>query len=109
VKFLVDNQLPPALALLIRQDFGVDALHVSDIGMRNTTDQELWAYASEHEYVLISKDEDFVRLALTAPTARLVWVRVGNCRREFLPDVFRRTWRKIAERLQEHERFIEIR
>jgi predicted nuclease of predicted toxin-antitoxin system len=69
----------------------------------------VWAYASAVEAILISKDEDFVNIVLRAPTARLVWIHIGNCRRVFLLDVFRRAWPRIMERLHKGERFIEIR
>lgn len=66
VKFLIDNQLPPALARFIETDFGHPALHVVDIGMRDASDAEVWSYASEPQLVLISKDEDFAVMALRA-------------------------------------------
>ena len=109
MKFLVDNQLPSALARVIESEFGEQAVHVSDIALRNAADADLWAYATENGLVLISKDEDFVRLALTTRTATRVWVRVGNCRRDFLLSVFRRMWRQIVGRLEQQDRLIEIR
>lgn len=109
MKFLVDNQLPPALARMIQSEFQGDAAHVADIDLGSATDLQLWAYCSKTDSVLISKDDDFVRLVLNAPTARLVWVRVGNCRRGFILDVFRRVWPDIILRLEEQDRFIEIR
>jgi predicted nuclease of predicted toxin-antitoxin system len=45
VKFIVDNQSPPAPARLIQSDFGGEAMHVADLGLRDATDSELWAYA----------------------------------------------------------------
>jgi predicted nuclease of predicted toxin-antitoxin system len=92
VKFLVDNQLPPALASLIQREFGEEASHVVDIGMRDATDAELWSYASATNAIVISKDEDFANMVLRTPTAGLLWVRVGNCRAAILLDVFRRVW-----------------
>jgi predicted nuclease of predicted toxin-antitoxin system len=109
VRFLVDNQLPPALARFIEFDLGAEATHVADVGLRDATDAELWAYATATDSILISKDEDFVSMVLNTPTARLVWVRVGNCRRVFLLDVFRRIWPRIIERLEDRDRFIEVR
>jgi predicted nuclease of predicted toxin-antitoxin system len=109
VKFLVDNQLPPALARLIQFDLGAEAAHVADLGMRDASDDELWNYAAKTDSVLISKDEDFVRLVLNTEAGRLVWVRVGNCRRELLLDVFRRVWPWVIERLDKRDRFIEVR
>jgi predicted nuclease of predicted toxin-antitoxin system len=38
VKFIVDNQLPPALARLIQSDLGGEAMHVADVGLRDATD-----------------------------------------------------------------------
>ena len=109
MKFLVDNQLPPALARMIQSDLGSEALHVTDIGMRNASDVQVWEYASTHAKILISKDDDFLRLFLIAPTARLVWVRIGNCRRAVLLEVFRRMWPQIVERLEQHDTVIEVR
>jgi predicted nuclease of predicted toxin-antitoxin system len=109
VRFLVDNQLPPALARLIEFDFGTEASHVRDVGLRDACDAEVWAYATSSGYIVISKDEDFVRMVLNASTAGLVWVRVGNCRREVLLNVFRRVWPRIIERLESGDRFIEVR
>jgi predicted nuclease of predicted toxin-antitoxin system len=109
VKFLIDNQLPPALARFIQSEFGTEARHVEDVGLREAADAELWACASRTDSVLISKDDDFVRFVLTAPTARLVWVRTGNCRRGYLLNVFRQVWPQVVERLDKGDRFIEVR
>jgi predicted nuclease of predicted toxin-antitoxin system len=89
VKFLVDNQLPPALARFIAEDLRVEALHVVDAGLRNGSDADIWAYASENDFILISKDGDFPTLYSRMPSARLLEVRIGNCRRLFLLKVFR--------------------
>ncbi len=107
--FLIDNQLPPALARFIESEFGAKATHVADVGLRDAADAELWAYVSKTDSVLISKDDDFVRFVLTTPTARLVWVRTGNCRSGYLLNVFRRVWPKVIERLKKGDRFIEVR
>ena len=71
MRFLVDNQLPPALARFI-SGLGVEASHVVDAGLRDGSDTEIWNYASENDYVLISKDEDFVTLYSKAPSAKLL-------------------------------------
>jgi predicted nuclease of predicted toxin-antitoxin system len=44
VKFLVDNQLPAALARWLAAR-GLDACHVSDIGLEEASDQHIWDYA----------------------------------------------------------------
>jgi hypothetical protein len=72
VKFLVDNQLPPALARFISEDLGVEAQHVTDIGLRDGADVVVWNYASSNDLILISKDEDFVTLYSKTPSAKLL-------------------------------------
>jgi len=48
VKFLVDNQLPPALAHYFRKR-GFDCEHVLDVGLAQASDTEICRYAESHE------------------------------------------------------------
>lgn len=84
MNLLVDNQLPPALARFLESEFGCSATHVADVGLRDASDEEVWQYASRTDSILVSKDEDFATMVLRAPTAKLIWVRIGNCRKDFL-------------------------
>ena len=79
MKFLVDNQLPPALARFISQDLPGEAIHVSDVGLRDSDDAQIWEYVGRNRHVLITKDDDFVALHSQSPSASLLWVRFGNC------------------------------
>jgi len=109
VKFLVDNQLPAALARFFASR-GMDGLHVLDIGLGDATDAEIWEHASRNDCVVISKDEDFLYLA-KAPSAkaRLIWIRLGNCRKKALFAAVESLWPKIEARLNAGERIIELR
>jgi predicted nuclease of predicted toxin-antitoxin system len=46
VKFLVDAQLPPALARWLGEA-GYEAAHVEDVGLRDAEDSAIWAHALE--------------------------------------------------------------
>ena len=70
---------------------------------------EVWTYASEADAILVSKDEDFANMALQLPTAKLIWIRIGNCRKTVLLDLFGRMWPRIRQRLESGDRVIEIR
>jgi predicted nuclease of predicted toxin-antitoxin system len=109
VRFLVDNQLPPALARFIRDDLGGDAVHVMDVDLRDASDEEIWTYASSGGFIVISKDEDFVGLYLSTPGAGLLWMRVRNYRRIHLLEVFRRSWLAIMHRFESGDNFVEFR
>jgi predicted nuclease of predicted toxin-antitoxin system len=84
MRFLIDAQLPPALARLLREH-GHEADHVTDIGPGNAPDQDLWRYALGNEAVVVTKDEDFSSMiARGGETPAVVWVRIGNTRRPVL-------------------------
>ena len=109
MRFLVDNQLPAALARYLTSR-GLDCQHVLDVGLRSATDAEIWEHASRNDYVVISKDEDFLYLANAHPGgARLIWVRLGNCRKKVLLGAIERLWPRIEDRLDAGDRIIEVR
>jgi predicted nuclease of predicted toxin-antitoxin system len=109
VKFLVDNQLPPALAQYFRKR-GFDSEHVFAIGMAKALDVEICQYAEAQERIIVSKDEDFLYLA-SRPNAkfRLLWVQLGNCRTAALLAAFERHWPLIESAFKAGDRIIEIR
>jgi len=69
MRFLVDAQLPPALARLL-ETRGHQAEHVPDIAPGNTPDSDLWDYAIEHAAVIVIKDEDFLLQTGRTPPPR---------------------------------------
>lgn len=56
-----------------------NSVHVGAVGLNEATDREIWLYAGEHDYLIVSKDSDFRQLAfLLGPPPRALWLRVGN-------------------------------
>jgi len=109
VKFLIDNQLPRALAEHL-SNRGHDCQHVLDAGLADASDISICRYAEAQERILISKDEDFLYLANRPKSAiRLVWVRLGNCRKAALFAAFDRFWPTIESCFAAGDRVVEIR
>ncbi|MEO7294797.1 MAG: DUF5615 family PIN-like protein, partial [Candidatus Limnocylindria bacterium] len=108
MRFLVDAQLPPALALLLREH-GHEAEHVTDIGPADATDADLWRYALDHGAAIVTKDEDFADLVATGREAPpIVWVRIGNTRRAALIAWFEPLIDQIVAMLDAGDRLIEL-
>ena len=106
---LVDAQLPPGLARWI-SDHGHQATHVFEISLQTGDDQVIWEHARRQNAVIISKDEDFVdRWLLDETPVVLIWIRKGNCSNEALMTWFEPLWPETLRRLEEGERFIELR
>ena len=108
MQFIVDEQLPPALARwLVAQ--GHQAKHVLDLGLESASDSAIWNYALAHGFVLITKDEDFPqRKAVGDGGPAVVWVRLRNSRRRDLLIWFENVLPDLLVTLERGETLIEI-
>jgi predicted nuclease of predicted toxin-antitoxin system len=70
MRFLVDAQLPPALARWLG-DRGVAATAVRDLGLRDSDDGSIWNFAIRGGWTVITKDEDFVARCVGNPPLHL--------------------------------------
>ena len=78
MKFLVDAQLPPALAQWLREA-GYDAQAVREVNLRDANDGTIWRHADQNGFVILTKDEDFsLRVQASSIGPMVVWLRVGN-------------------------------
>lgn len=78
VKLLLDEHLSPKLARRL-QDVFPGTSQVDLLNLKGAGDYELFRYAGEHDYVMVSKDDDFYDLALAhARPPKVVVLRVGN-------------------------------
>jgi predicted nuclease of predicted toxin-antitoxin system len=108
MRFLVDAQLPPALARWIASQ-GHMAEHVTDLRMTDASDRSIWQLAMQTKAVIVSKDADFVTLASVEEQGPpVIWIRLGNTRRRELLDWFSPLFPKILALLEQGERLIEI-
>lgn len=107
MRFLVDAQLPPALAWRLKE-LGHDAEHVYDIGMHAASDRAIWQKAAETDAVIVTKDEDFVQIGKSSTGPQVVWLRMGNVGRKALLDRISKALPQIIEAIESGERVIEI-
>ncbi len=78
MKLLFDENLSRRLVPSAQTLFP-DSAHVSELGLSGATDREVWAYAGQYGYVVISKDSDFNDLAfMHGPPPKVIWLRIGN-------------------------------
>ncbi len=107
-RFLVDEQLPPALAFWLVER-GFQAHHVSDLGLGGEPDSRIWAFAVETSAVIITKDEDFPRRrAVSSDGPVIIWIRLGNTRRAILLEWFEAVFPRLLEALELGETLIEV-
>lgn len=108
MRFLVDAQLPPALARWLVER-GHDATHVHAIGMAEASDRAIWERAAQLGAVVVTKDEDFVTLRLTRRDGPAVlWIRLGNTRRAKLLTAMEALMPPLMAALERGETLVEV-
>ena len=109
MKFLVDAQLPPALARWLCEA-GHEAQAVRELGLRDAKDADIWNHALATGAAIITKDEDFPQRAQQTNTSpAIVWVCIGNASNRALRQWFLPRLPQIVAWIEQGARVVEIR
>src|SRR5260221_12494861 len=101
MKFLIDQQVPPDLAQWLIER-GAEAVHVRDVGLRDSDDREIWRTALTQGMVIITKDEDFAaRRAAADEGPRIIWLRIGNATNKVLFAWLSTRWANVEIALRD--------
>ena len=107
MRFLVDAQLPPALARRMEAQ-GHEAEHVADCGLASASDDAIRGYAERVGAVIVTKDEDFAVHHILSSGPAVVWLRVGNTRRSALLSRMDHELGDILGALQRGDTLVEV-
>lgn len=90
MRLLLDENLSESVLPAIA-DLYPDSLHVRVLGAGGASDDMVWRLAKDHGCVLVTRDEDFLRLSIVrgAPP-KVVWLAVGNCSNQKIVSLLRK-------------------
>ncbi len=109
MRFLLDAQLPPALASWLGEH-GLSATAVRTVGLRDSDDASILNFAKAGSWTVMTKDEDLVARCIGNPSApAVVWLRIGNCTNRVLFTWLEPMLPEITGRLNKGEQLIEVR
>lgn len=75
---LLDENLSPTLVALLNADFAGIA-HVTQFNLLGMPDIEVWRFARERGYCIVSNDSDFNQLAfVNGAPPKVIWLRLGD-------------------------------
>jgi predicted nuclease of predicted toxin-antitoxin system len=104
MKLLFDQNLAPSLVGHL-DDLFPGSAHVANCDLGEASDIAIWNYARENDFLLVSRDADFVELStLRGSPPKVVWLRLGNCVTKDVHEAIRRNSIAIAELPHDRER-----
>ena len=85
LKLLLDENLSRRMVALLESYFP-ESTHVCLVGLQNAQDAEIWSYAGQHDFVIVTRDSDFSDMAaFYGPPPKFLHLGIRNCR-----------WREMA-------------
>ena len=105
----LDAQLSPALAPWIAKTFSIEAVAVRDLSLRDAMDEEIFAAARDATAIVMTKDNDFVRLVEQhgAPP-QVIWLTCGNTSNAHLKELLEEALPQALSLLEAGEKLVEI-
>ena len=89
MKLLFDQNLSPKLVKSL-SDLFPNSNHVFPLGLGEAEDTEVWQYAKENDFTLVTKDADFGDISiLRGFPPKVVWIRRGNCKTSDIDNLLR--------------------
>ena len=85
MKLLLDQNLSRRLVPVLEQCFP-GTTQVALINMDKASDEEIWCYAKQNDFCIVTKDSDFEEFSLIKGSPpKVIWIKLGNtCNQELL-------------------------
>ena len=78
MKLLFDQNISFRIMRLLPDSFA-DCRHVRSVGLNNYNDREIWQFAKQNDFTIVTFDSDFSDIAtLRGFPPKIVWLRAGN-------------------------------
>lgn len=89
MKLLFDQNLSPKLVKSLGDIFP-NSNHVFPLGLDEANDTEVWEYAKNNDFTLVTKDADFGDFSiLRGFPPKVIWIRRGNCKTSDIEAILR--------------------
>lgn len=97
MKLLFDEHLSPRLVERLRELFP-DSVSVFDVNLMASGDIEIWKYAMNNDFTIVSKDSDFyIKSAMYHHPPKVIYLTIGNCTVSVVEQLLRRSHQKIMQ------------
>jgi predicted nuclease of predicted toxin-antitoxin system len=105
----IDAHLSPAIAAWITRTFGITAIALRDLGLRDAEDPEIFEAAKAQGIIFMTKDSDFVDLVERLEALpQIIWLTCGNTSNDRLCEILSSTLPNAFKLLESGEKLVEI-
>ena len=95
MKLLFDQNSSPKLVQRLA-DLFPGSLHVQSAGLDCAGDDQVWDFARQNGFAIVSKDADYSDLSVLRGTPpKVFWVQLGNCTTAEMETAFRSSYAEI--------------
>jgi predicted nuclease of predicted toxin-antitoxin system len=78
MKLLFDQNISFRITRKLQNYFS-GCCHVSDCKLSDSEDSEIWAYAKQNDFVIVTFDSDFYDISIiNGHPPKIIWIRTGN-------------------------------
>lgn len=96
-KYLIDANLPYYFSLWHNDNYE----HVIDLDPE-MKDSEIWEYAKNHNFTIVTKDTDFSNLVLlNNPPPKVIHIKFGNMKMNVFHNAISGIWDEVLEMSQD--------
>ena len=89
MKLLFDENLSPRLAAAFQSDYP-GSTHVHLVGLGSALDDQVWGYARDGGFAIVTKDADYQeRSLIQGYPPKVIWIRLGNASTDEIEAVLR--------------------
>lgn len=78
MSFLLDQNISFRVCTLLSGAFE-NVKHIKQLGLVDASDQEIWQYAKNSKFTIVTFDSDFIDFAIMKGfPPKIIWLRFGN-------------------------------
>lgn len=87
MKLLLDENLSRRIVPFLQKDYPGSA-QIALLDMSSATDREVWQYAKDNNFVIVTKDSDFYDFGLVLGSPpKVIWLQSGNTQKSVVTNL----------------------
>ena len=81
-------------------------MQVDLLGLRRASDNFVFLYAIKNEFVIVTKDADYMQLNTSQNCkVKVVWLRIGNAKNDYIASLLNDSFDKISAFYHDDHKF----